>query len=189
MSARTKKIGRLFALAAVVTGLVVLGFQPGVRAFFQPENLQSVTADAGVLGMFAFVGICTVGYLVRVPGVIFVLAAILGWGSLAGSVMSFVGLIVAVSVSFFAVRGIGGSPIADIDSDWVRQILGQLDDHPIRTVALLRLVFFANPIINLSLVLTDIRFRDYFVGSILGFILPLAAIALAFDSVMAFVVG
>ena len=187
MSARTQKYVRLGALAALIGVLIAVGTRPGVQAYFELEHLRSITSDAGVLGVFAFVGICTAGYLMRVPGVVFVLAAILGWGSIAGSLVAFVGLTVAISVSFWTMRSVGGSPIADIDTDWVRKILGQLDDHPVRTVALLRLVFFVNPIVNLSLVLTDVRFRDYFVGSVVGFIVPLAAITLATDTVMYYV--
>jgi len=189
MSAGTKRIVRLVALAVLFVGLVVVGSRPSVQALFALEHLRTITSDAGVLGMLAFVGLCTGGYLLRVPGIMFVLVALLGWGSIAGSLMSFVGLTVAVSVSFWAFRGVGGSPIADIDSKWVRSILGQLDDHPVRTVALLRVVFFVNPIVNLSLVLTGVRFRDYLVGTVLGVILPLAAMALAGDWLMSFVVA
>ena len=187
MSPRTLKILRLAALAVLVGGLFVLGTQSGIEAFFDLDHLRRMTSEAGLAGMVGFVGICTAGYLMQLPGLIFVLAALLGWGTITGGIMAFIGLTVATSVSFWTVRLVGGSPISDIEHDYVQKVLGQLDDHPVRTVVILRVLFLVKPVVNLSLVLTDVRFRDYFLGTIIGFILPLGFITVATDTVMAYV--
>jgi uncharacterized membrane protein YdjX (TVP38/TMEM64 family) len=44
-------------------------------------------------------------------------------------------------------------------------------------VFLLRLVFWLAPPVNYALALSNIRFRHYFAGSLLGLVLPIALIA------------
>ncbi|MFB6263118.1 MAG: TVP38/TMEM64 family protein [Bradymonadaceae bacterium] len=183
MSDRTFKILRFVALVLLVAGLFFAGTRPAVQAFFDLEYLRETTADAGFLGIVSFLGIWIVACLMQVPGAVFVVAALLGWGTVAGSLIAFVGLTVTTSASFWTLRGVGGSPVADLDYDWVRQMLDRLDDKPIRTVALLRVFFLVNPVVNTSLVLTEVRFRDYLLGSMAGFVIPLGVIAATTRSV------
>lgn len=189
MSPRLTKILRLLVLAVLIVGLFALGTHPGVQWYFDLERLRGITSEAGFLGMVTFVGLTTAGYLMQLPGIIFVVAALLGWGTLVGSIMSFVGLTAATSASFWMIRSVGGSPVSDIENGWVRKMLTQLDDHPVRTVTVLRVVFFVNPLINAPLVLTDLRYRDYLLGSMIGFVIPLTVIALGTDTVMTYLVS
>jgi uncharacterized membrane protein YdjX (TVP38/TMEM64 family) len=63
----------------------------------------------------------------------------------------------------------------------VRRILAQLDDHPIRTVILLRLILSMSPQVNYALALSSVRPRDFFVGSAVGLFAPVFALAFLFD--------
>lgn len=189
MSPRQIKYLRLAALALVLGGLVYAGTRPEVLACFELEYLRGITSRAGFLGILTFLGLWVLSYLMQIPGIVFIVAALLGWGALGGSLISFVGLTAATSVSFWTIRTVGGSPASDIENSWARKMLDQLEDRPIRTVTVLRTVFLVNPVVNLSLVLTDVRFRDYLVGSMLGFILPLGVIACATETVMYYLVG
>jgi uncharacterized membrane protein YdjX (TVP38/TMEM64 family) len=59
-----------------------------------------------------------------------------------------------------------------------------LDDHPIRTVFLLRLVFWMSPPLNYGLAMTEIRLRDYLVGSGAGLVAPIAGLCVAFHYIL-----
>lgn len=187
MSRRTVQLLRLAALAALIGALFVAGTRPSVQGYFELDYLRQITSRAGLVGVVIFLGLWAVSYLMQVPAIVFIVAALLGWGSLVGSAIAFTGLIFTTSVSFWTFRFVGGSPLAELDGDWTRSMFEQLDDRPIRTVAILRLVFLVNPLVNLSLVLTDIRYRDYLAGSMIGIVVPLAIIALATDTIIHYV--
>jgi uncharacterized membrane protein YdjX (TVP38/TMEM64 family) len=53
-------------------------------------------------------------------------------------------------------------------------LLGRLDAHPVRVVALLRVVLIHSPQLNYALALSSLRYRDYLLGSALGLVLPVA---------------
>lgn len=184
MSDKARKYARLAALIALIAALWVAGSRPQVRAFFEIEHLRQLTAESGVVGMAAFVGIFAGGYLLQVPAMVFVVTALVGWGPLLGGLLAFAGSLIAACINFFALRSVGGTPLADVEHRWVRKLLSQLDDHPIRTVFLLRTLLYLNPVMNLPLVLSGVRFRDYLIGSALGFVVPLTVIILALDTVM-----
>lgn len=189
VSDRTKKVLRLLALAALIGSLFYIGTRPGIRGYFEIEYLRSVTAEAGWVGIATFLVLWVAAYLMQIPGVVFAIAAILGWGSLVGAIIGYVGLTASTAAAFWMIRLVGGSPVADLENEWARKILSQLEDHPIRTVALLRTVFVVNPVVNVSLVLTDISFRDYLLGSLIGFVPPLFLLALGTETAMYYLVG
>jgi uncharacterized membrane protein YdjX (TVP38/TMEM64 family) len=112
-----------------------------------------------------------------VPGLVFVAAAVLVWGRIAGAALAYGGALVAVSFSFAVVRAIGGQPLGELKQKWVRATLAQLDKRPIRTVALLRLVLWIAPALNYALALSPIRYREYVIGSAIGLVLPVGTAA------------
>lgn len=187
MSARTVTSLRIAAVVALLCGLVILGTRPTVRAYAEISYLRELTAGAGLEGVLAFLSVWVVAYLMQIPGVVFVVAALVCWGTWVGGLVAFVGMTVSTSVNFWALRGVGGSPVSQLEYDFARRMLEKLDAHPIRTVVLLRLFFLVNPLVNLSLVLTDVRFRHYVVGSMVGFLVPLGVIMLAAETMAEYV--
>ena len=91
----------------------------------------------------------------------------------------------SVSFSFFLVRRVGGQALAHVKRARIAKVLERLDRHPIPTIIVLRLVLFLMPAVNYALAMTRVRFRDYFIGSALGLIVPMIVIAYAFEWVLA----
>lgn len=189
VSSRTTKMLRLSALALLLGGLIYAGTRPDIRAYVELDYLRRLTSRAGLLGIMTFLGLWVLSYLMQIPGLVFIVAALLGWGAVGGSLISFVGLTAATTASFWTIRIVGGSPASELEGSWIRKMLDSLDDRPIRTITLIRLVFLVNPVVNISLVLTDVRFRDYLLGSMLGFVLPLVVIACATETVTYYLVS
>jgi len=172
---------RLAALGVMVVALLLLGRISGLSSHVRVSEIRAAMTAAGWWGPIAFVGAFTLGELVHVPGLVFVAAAVVSYGRPFGGALAYVGAVVSLSTCFVVVRAVGGKPLGMIRWRAVRRVLAELDDHPIRTVFLLRLVLWLTPQVNYLLALSHVRFRHYLVGSVAGLILPIAILAFAFD--------
>lgn len=172
---------RLIAVALLFIGLWVVGDATGLVDRLEAEEVRRTVSEAGAWGVLLYVAIFALGELVHVPGMIFVAAGILAWGQLWGFVICLVASIVSVAVSFVVVRTVGGRALAGVDKPFMRKMLTRLHARPILTIIVLRAIFWLSPPLNYALAMTDVRFRDYLVGSALGLVLPIALAAAFFE--------
>jgi uncharacterized membrane protein YdjX (TVP38/TMEM64 family) len=148
------------------------------------ERVRTWVLGAGGWGLALFLGLFALGALAHMPGVLFLAAAMFIYPSWQGGVVAFVGAVLAVTVSFLVFRSVGGQPLGGLRQPLLRRVLRHLDDRPIRTVFLLRLILWLAPVVSSALALSSVRLRDYVVGSALGLALPIAAFALLFDFIL-----
>lgn len=184
VSSRKPAWTRLVLLGAVMAGLFAVGHATGLSERASVENLRALVEHLGVWGIAAFVVLFALGEFVHVPGIVFVLVALLAYGRVTGAVVAYLGALASVSFSFVLVRRVGGQALAHVRRAWVARLLERLDRHPIATIAALRLVLFLLPVVNYALAMTRVRYRDYLLGSALGLALPMVIIAYAFDWVL-----
>jgi uncharacterized membrane protein YdjX (TVP38/TMEM64 family) len=177
---------RVGALAVFLGGTYLIAWATGAQEYFTLEKVRHLVEVCGWGGWLAFLGIFCVGELIHIPGMVFVAAGILAFGKVLGGPLSFAGAVLSVSVSFVVVRGVGGKPLTQLPWAFARKVMARLEDRPIRTVFLLRLLFFMAPPLNYALALSGVKFRDYFIGSALGLIAPMIVMVLAFDWVIGF---
>jgi len=59
------------------------------------------------------------------------------------------------------------------NNKWADRIFSHLDERPILSVTLRRLLFQTLPVLNYALALANIRFRHYLVGTFLGLPIPI----------------
>jgi uncharacterized membrane protein YdjX (TVP38/TMEM64 family) len=169
-----RRIVRLLILGVVLVGLIVVRYTTGIGGELSVAHIRELTLHAGAWGVLLFVAAFAVGELLHVPGLAFVVAAVMVWGRLTGGLVALLGAVVSVSFSFAVVRAIGGQPLGTIRNARIRAILARIDRHPITTVTLLRLLLFLLPAVNYALALSSVRFRDYLVGSALGLAVPVS---------------
>ncbi|MEO8409766.1 MAG: VTT domain-containing protein, partial [Propionivibrio sp.] len=121
------------------------------------------------------------GNLIQIPGWVFLAAAVLtlgrGWGGLA----TYLAASVSCALTFFAIRLVGGDALRELKSTTAKQILARLDEHPLRSVIILRILFQTVPALNYALALSGIRFRPYMTGTLIGLPLPIALYCVFFD--------
>lgn len=177
---------RLVALAVLTIALLAVGHFTGLTEHLSRDNLRSLMDSLGVWGVLLFVVLFAVGEFMHVPGIVFVLAALLAYGRVGGAIAAYAGALVSVSFAFLVVRRVGGQALAQVRRAWIAKVLAKLDQHPIPTVALLRIVFFLAPALNYGLAMTRISFRDFFIGSALGLLPPVITIAIAFEWALSF---
>jgi uncharacterized membrane protein YdjX (TVP38/TMEM64 family) len=111
-------------------------------------------------------------------------AGVLAYGPALGGPLAFLGAAASVSVSFWVVRAIGGRPLGELRYRWVRRMLAQLDARPVATIAMLRLVLILAPPLNYALAMSPVSFAHYFLGSVLGLVVPITLAIALFDYLM-----
>jgi uncharacterized membrane protein YdjX (TVP38/TMEM64 family) len=96
-------------------------------------------------------------------------------------VVTYVAAVSSCAFTFVLIRAVGGDALRTLDNRLAVRLLGQLDAHPVRAVALLRIVFQTVPALNYALALSGIRFRSYLVGTLVGLPVPIALYCIFFD--------
>ena len=179
--ARRSSRWRLVALAAFFVGSLIVAKVTGLTDSVDVETIRRMMDAAGPLGFVGFVVAFAVGELLHIPGAVFVGAASVAYGSALGALAAYLGALASVTASFFVVRGIGGQPLGEVKRPFVKRMLARLDERPVLTVAILRLIFWMAPALNYGLAMSKVRFRDYLLGSALGLALPIPLMAIFFD--------
>ena len=173
-----KRLLLVVLFLAVVLAIFELS---GLRSHFNLAYLHQILVDHPVTGLAAFVLIFALGNLVQIPGWIFLAAAVLALGRTWGGLATYVAAIVSCTVTFVSIRLIGGDALRGLKGKLATRLLSQLDAHPVRNIALLRILFQTVPPLNYALAMSGVRFRHYLVGTLLGLPLPIAAYCVFFD--------
>ena len=173
---------RLVAVAGLLIGLLVAAKVTGVSELVTIANMKQWMADAGAWGVVLFAVAFVVGELLQVPGLLFVSVGVISYGPVMGGVLSFMIAVVSVCFSFVIVRLVGGKALGEMETPWVKKVMARLDRRPIVTISLLRVVLIMAPQLNYALALTNVRFRDYLIGSVIGLLPPIAAFVVFFDA-------
>lgn len=168
---------RLPLFALVIVGLWITAWATGVAARFTVVSIRGLLGGKGLWGILAFTALFAAGQLLRVPGLVFVATAVAVYGRNFGILVALFGALVSVTVSFAVVRTLAGTVRTDVHRPLVRRLLNKLDNRPVMTVALLRLLFQTAPPLNYALPMTVVRWRDHLLGSMLGLPVPVAVMS------------
>jgi len=176
-------------LALMLTGLASLALAAhatGVTSQLTPAALQEVVQAAGPWGIALYLLAFAAGTLASVPGLVFILAALLVWGPVHGGAIALIGGVLSAALSFCTLRRVGGGPGATTSGNRVvRWALGLLEARPVAATATLRALTVLAPPVNVALALSPIRARDYVIGTALGLVAPIAVYATFFDCLVA----
>jgi uncharacterized membrane protein YdjX (TVP38/TMEM64 family) len=172
-------------MMVMVLALVLITVEwSGLREQLSVATLRAQLEANPVTGFLAFVVIFVIGNLIQLPGWIFLAAAILALGTVMGGLATYVAACISCLVTYVLVRGLGGSALRDIQRPFVRKILARLDSHPVRSVALLRMLFQTMPALNYTLALSGVKLRHYMLGTLVGMPLPLLLYCVFFDRIL-----
>jgi uncharacterized membrane protein YdjX (TVP38/TMEM64 family) len=172
---------RLLAVLLFLILLLAIFELSGLRSHFNLAYLHQQLVDNPITGLIVFILIFTLGNLVQIPGWIFLAAAVLALGKTWGGMATYAAAMVSCTVTYFSIRFVGGDALRSLNGKLATRLLGQLDAHPIRNIVLLRMLFQTAPPLNYALAMSGVRFRDYFVGTLLGLPLPIMAYCVFFD--------
>lgn len=172
---------RLIGVVLFVVTLLVVFEVSGLRGHFDLEFIRGMILRHRAGGLFLFVALFALGNLIQIPGWLFLAAAVLTLGRLWGGAVTYVAAVTSCALTFVVIRFIGGDTLRLIRNRWAIRILGTLDAHPVRSVALLRVLFQTAPPVNYALALSGIRFPAYIVGTLVGLPIPIAVYCIFFD--------
>jgi uncharacterized membrane protein YdjX (TVP38/TMEM64 family) len=173
---------RLLLVLAFFALLLAIVELTGLRAHLDLAYVRAQFTGHVVQGLAIFALLFSVGNLIQVPGWIFLAAAVLALGRTWGGLATLVAAMVSTCVSFWLLRALGGDALRGLDGRFARRIFGQLDAHPVRSVALLRFVLGTAPPLNVALALSGVRFRHYLLGTAIGLPFPVAFFTVFFDT-------
>jgi uncharacterized membrane protein YdjX (TVP38/TMEM64 family) len=176
-----RRYARLLGVVAFLGILLIIFEVSGLRDRFDLAFIQELILRHRVGGLLLFVLLFSLGNLIQIPGWLFLAAAVLTLGRTWGGVVTYVAAVTSCALTFVTIRSIGGDALRSIDNRIAVRILSQLDRHPIRSVALLRMLFQTAPPLNYALALSGIGWRPYLAGTLLGLPLPIAAYCIFFD--------
>jgi uncharacterized membrane protein YdjX (TVP38/TMEM64 family) len=164
-------------VAAVVVVLLVAGAVLARHAGVDAQSLQRDLLGLGCLAVPLFIAAFTVGELLHLPGIAFVVGARVLFGPTRGLAIGYLGALVALTVSFALARGLVVATRATREPwrpKWapLRRAFERLERSPIASIALLRLVFFLASPLTYALAATKVSFRDHVVGTALGIVPP-----------------
>ena len=180
-----RRWGRPLLLVTVLSILGLTFRALGLADISSVETLRDEFAGAGIRDILLFLLVFVLGLLAQIPGLGFVVAAVLVFGPVRGFALAYVGSVLAASVAVSVLRALGGTPLQSIRSARLRRVLGRLETQPIRTVALLRTIMVLSPPVNLALAFSGVRARPHLIGSAFGLIVPNALVALFIETFVA----
>jgi len=144
-----------------------------LKSLVNIELFRSIFLGHAVIGAILFTLIFTLGNLLQIPGLLFLTGAVLVLGRINGYLLTLGAAIVSCSVCYFVIQLIGRNAFREIKYEWVKKLLKYADERPILVNTSLRLVFQTAPFANYILSLSGFKFRDYFLGIIIGLPLPI----------------
>ena len=170
---------RLVLLALFLVGVFAIGKMTGFTEELTVDGIRESMRVAGLGGFFVFVATFCVGQLLYIPGFVFVMVSGLAYGPVWGSVASLIAANISVAVSFWIVRTIGGQPLKNmsIDRPFLQKPLVHLEDRPIRSMIIIRLVLWAIPPVNYTLAMSGVTFRDYMIAAAIGMTPPFVTLS------------
>lgn len=172
---------RLFTVAVFLLVLIALFELSGLRANFNLAYLHQIFLNNEVTGLLIFVALFALGNLIQIPGLIFLAAAVLTLGEVWGGVATYLAAVVSCMSTFWLIRLLGGDALREIDGKWPRRLLAGLHAHPVKNVAMLRVLLQTAPALNYALALSGLKFRNYLIGTLVGLPLPIALYCIFFD--------
>lgn len=171
---------RIISLAILLIILLIIGKYSPLKEWFEPQTFLNLVREAGIFGMLIFIVLFSLGLFIYIPSLIFIFFATLLYGPIEGVIVSYIASFVGVTVNFYVVRAIGGQPLKAIKNPLVRKMLDKIDEKPITTIFLVRLVMWMAPLLNTVLALSKIKQTQYHLGNLVGIIIPILGLSLGF---------
>ena len=157
-----------WALALGLAGLGLLAWSQGAFDRLDAGSIEQVIRDAGRWGPVLYVGLFVALEPFGVPGIIFVVPGGLVWSWPTLFLLTWTGATGAGIVGFLFARTLGREFVEARLSDRARRYDEALAENGLRTVIMIRLLFFIAPWAHWLLGLSQVRFRDFVLGTIIG---------------------
>lgn len=165
---------RRLGLAVAALAALAVAWQSGALGWLTHDNIHGLLAESGAWGPLLFVLAFALFEPFGVPGAVFVLPASLAWPADFAIAMSVLGATGAGITSYVLARGVIGDAFEQRLPLRLRAFTATAREHPLRTVIAVRVLFGLAAPAHWALALSGVRFSAFIVGSLVGFVPPMA---------------
>ncbi len=158
----------------LVLGLVVLiyvVYRSGLHNDLDIDALRSRVQAWGAWGPVGLVLVTSILQPLHISIYVFLISAVVIYGPLLGGLISWVAILGASCTSFGFSRYVARDWVQERVPDRFKRFDERLETKGLKTILMLRLVFFTTPMLQLALGVTRVPFRTYLLGSAIG-VLP-----------------
>ncbi|MCH2045595.1 MAG: VTT domain-containing protein [Saprospiraceae bacterium] len=174
----SSKLWRIGLLITLVGGLILLARFTPVGEYLTIEKLRVLILDAGIWGVFIYIGIFIAAAFMGLPATAFLIFSIIVFGYWQGAGITYIAAFIGALATFYFSRLVGGKALSEIKNKRIQKIIQQAEDKPIRTLIILRTITQISPFVGYTLALTNIKSKHFIVGNIIANLIPIAYITL-----------
>lgn len=163
------------ALMLLAIGVAVWLYANGTYAATDPVELRAWLQHAGAWGGVLFVSAYCVLQPLGVRSLFFLLAAPMVWEPATAFALSWAGTVAASIAAFSFARFVARGWVQRRLPPGIRRLDSRLETQGLRTVLLLRLLFYTAPTLQFALGVSRVRLGPFLAGTFLG-VLPFTAL-------------
>ncbi len=132
------------------------------------DTIRLFVSDLGLFGSTVFVLAGCLVITINIPTVLIICFAVLVFGGVTGAIVSALSVYLATTLIYFVAQLLGKDFVNWAFGDRLKKVEDRIQTEGLMTVVYVRLLFFMFPPVNWLLSLTNINFRDLFLGTFLG---------------------
>lgn len=150
-------------LGAAIVAFVACAITLAATGMVTPAKVGAWLESLGPWAPVIYVGVFVAGSFIALPGMAFVVGGRLAFGPYVGFAVGYIGGLLAVTAPFLIARRFrraGADPWKPTQK-FLARAMAELEQHPFRTVAVLRLFVWFNSAVSYALAFAPIRARTY----------------------------
>jgi len=151
-----------------VASVIAWVYVSGAYEEFDPARMRVWFQDAGPWGGVLFIAAYSCLQPFGVNGLVFLLSAPLIWSPTDAFLLNWAGTIGTGLFSFWGARFVARDWIQERLPQRIRRFDDRLSTHGLRTVFLLRLIFYTAPTVQWALGVSRVSFVPFLAGTVLG---------------------
>jgi uncharacterized membrane protein YdjX (TVP38/TMEM64 family) len=155
-------------LLVLLLGVAATVWLTGAYEYANVDSVRAAVEGAGFWGPVLFVLLFGLEGLGIVPGLLFMLTAIVLWPPGQALILNWLGALMAGIVGFTYARTLGREFIAARLPERIRRFERRVVERSLRTVIVIRLAFFISPPAHWALGLSPVSFGNFVLGSAIG---------------------
>jgi uncharacterized membrane protein YdjX (TVP38/TMEM64 family) len=168
-------IFRTVLFATLIVGSIVLYRHTDYSQYITRERLSGTidslrrfAGDYGLVGTGVFAVMGCLAITINIPTVLIICFAVIIFGGVTGTLVSAVSIYLATTLIYFIAQLLGREFVEWAFGDRLSRVEAHLQSEGLMTVVYVRLISFMLPPVNWLLSLTNVGYRDLFLGTILG---------------------
>ena len=162
--------------------LFIFADATGLRETITIAYIKDLFLEHKFVGSVLFVTLFAIGNIFYIPGWVFLVGGILAVGKWYAGPLAFLGGVASSVLSYILVGLVGKDALRALEKQkYAKKFFKHLDDRPIRTIIFLRFIFQTAPFLNYALILSKVRFRDFWWGTIFGLPIPIFLYCVFYD--------